>query len=140
LIVAFLVVVPKIGCRPHSCVCGVPPPQRGAYSVWCVAPNRLILLKRDCIIGHWPKCVELSGALWHSLHSLSFLVLEGLPLRVYSALWMIYMFEVGGFIRRRDEFRGVSVCYYFPVRGWLPDGIHSLVPLSWSSGWGASIF
>jgi hypothetical protein len=37
------------------------------------------------------------------------------------------MFEVGGSIPRRENSRarGVSVCYYFPVRGWSPDALHS---------------
>jgi hypothetical protein len=36
------------------------------------------------------------------------------------------MFEVDGSIPRREESRGVSVCDYFPVLGWLPDALHSL--------------
>jgi hypothetical protein len=49
------------------------------------------------------------------------------------------MFEVGGFIPRREKSRGVSVCYYFSVRRRLLDALHSLVPLFWRRGWGAIV-
>jgi hypothetical protein len=42
-----------------------------------VALSVLILLNNVCITWHCPMCRESSFALWHSLHSLSFLFNSG---------------------------------------------------------------